>query len=1115
MKHKTLTFMLAVLMNMVANVASAYDTVKDGIYYNLGENEAEVAGANANMLTGGMVIPEQITYGGKVYKITSIAPSAFENTDITSISIPQSISAIGESAFNGCSKLTKAYFSSIEHICNIERANNTSNPLFYAHHLYINNKEITSITIPASVEKIKSWAFEGCTFLTSINIEYGVISIEQSAFYGDIGIKSIIIPESVIAIGPQAFQNCIGLTSISIPNSVTLIDNHAFRGCTGIKDVSIGESITTIGQYAFYSCTEMERCELKGHVQEIGESAFENCKNLMSIHLPKDINIPSKLFSGCISLSSVLMEDGIGEISNEAFKNCSSLQSIKLPSSVNSIGDAAFEGCSTLKSIDLSEQLKSIGSRTFSGCEKLREIIIPAYVMSIGDGAFDGCKNLSMLILEDGESTINLGHAGEYYKKNTIEYYPHSWGYVPLYVTEYNGLFSDAALKYIYIGRSLTYNQYDTDYKKERIPGKDDYNEYYYLYLYNSPFNRALTLEKIIIGRDVSFLGTGVRKTLSYSTNKQHTSSVKYYIEPDIFGALAIGEVYSMNTNAPLYANFSSDTYNNSNLFILEGSLSSYSNTDGWKEFNNINEFDPHNVTAITLNKNRHEFGWVGEQVQLTSQIYPEGAGFMYIKWKSSDGTICTVENGTVTATGYGTANVTVTCIDYNNKSYTATCEIVVERKEERGFNYEYLGSEAKVVSKKPEYSGDIIIPDYTTLDDKTYLVTSIKPTAFKNSTDITSVVIGNNVTSVGDYAFSGCTGLTSISIGNSVTEIGNYAFFNCTGLNSVTIGNSLTSIGTSVFQGCIGLTSVIIPNSVTEIGNYAFFNCTGLSSVTIGNSLTSIGTSVFQGCIGLTSVIIPNSVTEIGGSAFSGCTGLTSISIGNSVTEIGDYAFFDCIGLASVTLPNNVTSIGDYAFYDCAGLASVTIGNSLTSVGTSVFEGCAGLTSFIIPENVTSIGHHAFQDCTSLIEIRIPENVEVINTSAFEGCSNLNTLTLFNKKLQNISGDVFNGCTALSKIYCEYGTPPSITSTTFEETHYLNAQLFVPKGCTKNYKVQYWENFLNINEFEAASVSTINEKTSMSSGLYNINGWEQRGLSKGLNIFRHSDGKTKKVLVK
>ena len=164
--------------------------------------------------------------------VTSIGIGAFEYcSGLTSVTIPNSVTSIGSWAFYNCSNLKKVIVSDIAAWCGISFGNDYSNPLYYAHNLYSDeNTKITDLIIPNSVTSIGDYAFCDCSGLTSVTIPNSVTSIGNSAFYRCSGLTSVTIPNSVTSIGDWAFQNCSGLTSVTIPNSVTSIGGRAFDG---------------------------------------------------------------------------------------------------------------------------------------------------------------------------------------------------------------------------------------------------------------------------------------------------------------------------------------------------------------------------------------------------------------------------------------------------------------------------------------------------------------------------------------------------------------------------------------------------------------------------------------------------------------------------------------------------------------------------------------------------------------------------------------------------------------------------------------------------------------------------------------------------------------------
>ena len=310
----------------------------------------------------------------------------------------------------------------------------------------ITRTDITNITIPASVTSIGDYAFSASSNLATVIFEEGsqLESIGDYAFSVSRNLKAVIFEEDsqLESIGNYAFQNCNNLTSITIPASVTSIGERALTGCYSLVYIvnksalefnvgdygtnrnSILEIVSDESEVIFvdiagnrYKDYNGERyfiknldgsseIEIDSSCTQICQYAFEDCSILTSITVPASVtSIGDLAFDGCRNLATVIFEEGsqLESIGSTAFSGCTGLTSITIPASVTSIEGWAFSGCSNLATVIIEEgsQLESIEIYAFGDCSSLSSITIPASVTSIGDYAtFSGCSNLATVIIE-------------------------------------------------------------------------------------------------------------------------------------------------------------------------------------------------------------------------------------------------------------------------------------------------------------------------------------------------------------------------------------------------------------------------------------------------------------------------------------------------------------------------------------------------------------------------------------------------------------------------------------------------------------------------------------------------------------------------------------------
>ena len=351
-----------------------------------------------------LVIPETVENEGITYSVTSIRDYAFYLcAGLTSGTIPGSIASIGEFAFTNCKALTAITVAPGNPTYD-SRKNCNAIVETGTHTLRVG---CSTTVIPESVTSIGDAAFNNCTGLTSITIPEGVTSIGNNAFYCT-GLTSVSIPGSVTSIGNGAFNSCTDLTSVTIPGSVTSIGNSAFYTCTDLTLVTISEGVTSIETSAFGYCTKLTSITIPESVTSIGNNAFYGT-GLTSVTIPEGVaNIGDRAFSNCKALTAIAV--ATGNPTYDSRNNCNAIvetsthtlrvgcSTITIPEGVTSIGNHAFHGCAGLTSVTIPEGVTSIGDHAFSNCTSLTSVTIPEGVASIGDHAFSLCTGIETII---------------------------------------------------------------------------------------------------------------------------------------------------------------------------------------------------------------------------------------------------------------------------------------------------------------------------------------------------------------------------------------------------------------------------------------------------------------------------------------------------------------------------------------------------------------------------------------------------------------------------------------------------------------------------------------------------------------------------------------------
>lgn len=898
----------------------------DNVWYRLTDNsladEVEVTSGNI-AYEGDVIIPPTVTIQGTTYDVVGVGYRAFYSQgNVTSITLPASITYIGEEAFYNADKLQ-------------------------------------TIDIPEKVKSIGKNAFFNCDLLATVTLHEGLESIGVTAFYSMPALKTIVIPSTVTTIGNGAFYNCTSLTSAVLPAGLKAIPETIFRDNKQLADITLPTALETIGKYAFAG-TAITTMQLPATVTQLGEGVFNGCQQLTNMVIP----------------------EGVTELSKALFAYCSVLTSVTLPTTLQRVGKESFYNCPSLESIVLPASLKTIGSGAFNDSPKLMSVYSQATTPATIEGdpnssypydrdAFNTIKTKAMLYVP--ETAVNAYKNKQFWQ----EFGDHIVGSdkLPCQQPTFELANFKLTMKSLTEGAVIYYTNDGSNPDANAIPYTAP------ITLAHNDTIRAIALKDGMAASPIAQYEKKDYKVAVPVATMSDDFLVTITCEtPDVDGLPETTIYYKERTQDGYW----DDYYGEWKLYEGPVQLKQprfirvMAKRDKWLDSDESNTYNYY--TNYRLEK--PQISWNSEDKKFTITNNNADAKVYY----TLDGTTPTAENGTLYTEPVSLIRnlkikaVAVQEAHFNSEVDSVKVDGVNFQFMADGLYYRLLDYTLDnvvelVCPSGVTYSGDITLNSTVSYEGVDYTLTGIAESVFSGSSELTSIKLPSTLQNIGNYAFYNCTKLEEIEIPALVKKIPYQAFYGSNNLKTVVLHDGLETIDGYAFYQCSNLQEMIIPNTVKTIGEYAFRNCYKLEKVVLPALLEEIPRYAFAETA-IMSIDIPSTVKRIGEYAFSTCRKLSSVALPEGITSIENNTFANCESMTTIELPSTLKTIGDYAFYQDRSLENIILPATVNSIGYRAFVGCSAMERiYALPLAPPALNERPFDGITTTATLYVLED--------------------------------------------------------------------------------------------------------------------------------------------